>query len=102
MNAFFKKRRKRGRMGKGREGLDGSLLAKVPKSYEHNQKCCNFLPCLHLSWGRDQVLRLPASREKLTPWQNLAQEGSGIAHIGLLTRMFTYRSQVILSPSGMF
>lgn len=35
-------------------------------------------------------------------WHNLAQSGSGTVLFGLLTRMFTYTSQVILSPSVVF
>lgn len=39
-------------------------------------------------------------RGSVTTWQHLAQGVSGIVLFGLLTRMFTYKPQVILSPSG--
>ena len=63
MNAFLKERRR-----KGREKLDGSLLAKVPKSYKHNQKSWCFLHILRLSLGqRETRPSAPASGEKLAP-----------------------------------
>lgn len=51
-------------------------------------------------WSRDQALRLPASERKCHHLAKSAQGGSGIVLFGLMTRMFSYKSQVILSPSG--
>lgn len=53
-------------------------------------------------WGSAQPTASQPPWGSSSLWHNLAQSGSGTVLFGLLTRMFTYTSQVILSPSVVF
>lgn len=83
--------------------MAGPLLAEVPTSCEQNEEMLEPSTPLPLAGAAHSPLSLPAPHgEAAKPWHNLAQSGSGTVLFGPLTRMFTYTSQVILSPSVVF
>lgn len=95
---------KKGREEEGKQGRNW-LVLHLPtclRAMNKTRDAGAFWATACLSREQRAGLGLSASEGSITLRYNLARSSSGAVHLGLQTRMFAYRSQVILSPSGVF
>ena len=101
-NECFFQREKEDRRNKEKGGRTaGPLLAEVPTSWEQNEGMLELSVHLPLP-GAEHSPQPPSPPREAAAFGTVWHSGSGTVLFGLLTRMFTYTSQVIRSPSVVF